>query len=166
MWIAGFELFTDLVLADFLVTYTPYVSKVVFQCVHPFSFLFFWFNVPRYNFSPKLIPWFVSDVTPPDFKDTFSSLSNLSFFSDDLRSEISVDHLQVLVARWTRYLEAGIFSLSVPLETPLGGGQTKERQLAEFWTAASPYWCMEKEAPEAFDTLKESALVIFKGDLK
>ena len=29
--IAGFELFTDLVFADFLVTYTPYVSRVVFQ---------------------------------------------------------------------------------------------------------------------------------------
>lgn len=29
--LAGFEFFTDLVFADFLVTYTPYVSKVVFQ---------------------------------------------------------------------------------------------------------------------------------------
>lgn len=28
---AGFELFTDLVFADFLVTYTPHVSTVVFQ---------------------------------------------------------------------------------------------------------------------------------------
>ena len=30
---AGFELFTDLVFADFLVSYTPYVSHVVFQWV-------------------------------------------------------------------------------------------------------------------------------------
>ena len=30
-FIAGFELFTDLVFADFLVTYTPHVSRVVFQ---------------------------------------------------------------------------------------------------------------------------------------
>lgn len=28
---AGFELFTDLVFADYLVTHTPYVSSVVFQ---------------------------------------------------------------------------------------------------------------------------------------
>ena len=34
---AGFELFTDLVFADFLVTYTPYVSRVVFQFVVPFA---------------------------------------------------------------------------------------------------------------------------------
>lgn len=30
---AGFELYTDLVLADFLVSCTPFVSQVVFQCV-------------------------------------------------------------------------------------------------------------------------------------
>jgi len=30
---SGFELYTDLVFADFLVTYTPYVCKVVFQYV-------------------------------------------------------------------------------------------------------------------------------------
>lgn len=29
--IAGFELFTDLIFADFLVKFTPYVSRVVFQ---------------------------------------------------------------------------------------------------------------------------------------
>lgn len=29
--VAGFELFTDLVFADFLVTYTPHVKSVVFQ---------------------------------------------------------------------------------------------------------------------------------------
>lgn len=33
---AGFELFTDL--ADFLVTCTPYVSKVIFQYVPPAFF--------------------------------------------------------------------------------------------------------------------------------
>ena len=33
LFVAGFELFTDLVFADFLVTYTPYASSVVFQYV-------------------------------------------------------------------------------------------------------------------------------------
>jgi len=28
---AGFELFTDLIFADFLVSYTPHISKVVFH---------------------------------------------------------------------------------------------------------------------------------------
>lgn len=39
---SGFELYTDLVLADWLVTLSPFVSEVVFH--------------------PKLLPWFVSDV--------------------------------------------------------------------------------------------------------
>lgn len=39
---SGFELYTDLVLADWLVTLSPSVSEVVFH--------------------PKLLPWFVSDV--------------------------------------------------------------------------------------------------------
>lgn len=39
---SGFELYTDLVLADWLVTLSPFVNEIVFH--------------------PKLLPWFVSDV--------------------------------------------------------------------------------------------------------
>jgi len=140
---SGFELFTDLVFADFLVTYTPYVSKVVFH--------------------PKLIPWFVSDVTPVDFKDTFKVLGDPTFFPADIGSEIEHKHLDYMVSRWNSYLEKGIFSLSVSQETPLGGG-TLNAKVAEYWTTGRPYWDMETEAPELFASLVSSGLVIFKGD--
>ncbi|PPQ64905.1 hypothetical protein CVT24_008245 [Panaeolus cyanescens] len=146
---SGFELFTDLVFADFLVTYTPYVSKVVFH--------------------PKLIPWFVSDVTPTDFKETFELLSSPSkFFAPELISENanSVAHLEEMVGRWRKYLDQGVFSLSVPIDTPLGGNAPGSEKAA-FWTTAKPYWDMETEGSEVFEDLKDSGLVVFKvlGDL-
>jgi len=83
---AGFELFTDLVFADFLVTYTPYVSHVIFH--------------------PKLIPWFVSDVTPPDFTQTITSLLDPSFFplpsSPTDSSASQREHLKCMVTRWKK----------------------------------------------------------------
>lgn len=60
---AGFELVSDLMFADWLVSCTPYVSEVVFHA--------------------KNIPWFVSDVTPPDFTHTITSLLEPAFFSSD-----------------------------------------------------------------------------------
>ncbi|KAF9480662.1 DUF89 domain-containing protein [Pholiota conissans] len=144
---AGFELFTDLVFADFLVTYTPYVSKVTFH--------------------PKLIPWFVSDVTPPDFKDTFNVLADASFFpkddGDDAQTQTQLEHLNRMVSRWKIYLEQGVFTLSVPVDSPLGGNGTNRD--ADFWTTAKPYWNMKTEAPETHALLTESDLVVFKGDL-
>ncbi|OSD03671.1 DUF89-domain-containing protein [Trametes coccinea BRFM310] len=147
---AGFELFTDFVFADFLVTYTPYVSKVVFH--------------------PKLIPWFVSDVTPPDFKSTTKSLLSPTFFPQESTAEgaaasQSTDesraHLYEMVKRWESYIESGVFSLSVPTDSPLGASD----KMADFWTSPYPYWNMEALAPELHSALRESSLVIFKGDL-
>ncbi|SNX86661.1 uncharacterized protein MEPE_05370 [Melanopsichium pennsylvanicum] len=57
---AGFELVTDMIFADWLLT-TPHVAEVVFH--------------------PKNMPWFVSDVTPPDFRHTIESLLEPSFFA-------------------------------------------------------------------------------------
>ncbi|KAI0799597.1 hypothetical protein BC629DRAFT_1497088 [Irpex lacteus] len=137
-------LFTDFVFADFLVTYTPYVKKVVFH--------------------PKLIPWFVSDVTPPDFKSTIPSLLSESFFNS---SNTSIDpkqheHLQKMVTRWQSYLDSGVFALSVPVDTALGQSHPK----GDFWTGPWPYWDLQEKAPELWEDLKGSSLVIFKGDLK
>ncbi|TFK37640.1 hypothetical protein BDQ12DRAFT_685038 [Crucibulum laeve] len=143
---AGFELFTDLVFADFLVTYTPYVSKVLFH--------------------PKLIPWFVSDVTPPDFQATFTSLLDGSFFTTANASDAAAasrDHLSHMVGRWQSYVEKGVFSLSVPLETPLGGAN--QSTMANFWTTPDPYWNMKAREPALHKSLQNSGLVIFKGDL-
>ncbi|KAI0632878.1 DUF89 domain-containing protein [Trametes polyzona] len=143
----GFELFTDFVFADFLVTYTPYASKVVFH--------------------PKLIPWFVSDVTPPDFKSTTKSLLSPTFFpqegtpegapASDSTAE-SRAHLHEMVKRWESYIESGVFSLSVPIDSPLGASDKK----ANFWTSPYPYWNMQELAPELHAFLRESSLVIFK----
>ncbi|KAI0759122.1 DUF89 domain-containing protein [Fomes fomentarius] len=147
---AGFELFTDFVFADFLVTYTPYVSKVVFH--------------------PKLIPWFVSDVTPSDFKSTTASLLSPSFFPQESTSEgtpaesstaESRVHLHAMVKRWESYIQSGVFCLSVPIDYPLGASDVK----ANFWTSPYPYWNLKDLAPELFANLAQSSLVIFKGDL-
>jgi len=140
---SGFEVFTDLVLADFLVTYTPYCSKVVFH--------------------PKLIPWFVSDVTPPDFLITFSSLLDPSFFGS-VPSEEAQEHLKTMATRWSNYIADGTFRLSVPADTPLGGKGGAGRS-AEFWTTPYPFWDMQERDKELWDDLRNSSLVIFKGDL-
>ncbi|THG96798.1 hypothetical protein EW026_g5101 [Hermanssonia centrifuga] len=196
---AGFELFTDLVFADFLVTYTPYVSQVIFQygfssspltqsrLINPILI------TTLLVLSPKLIPWFVSDVTPPDFLSTIPSLLSETFFPsqppvssatedsasiaaagpDDkskppstasVTSELGVDsrpHLREMVERWQRYLDNGTFGLSVPLETPIGAQNDK----ADFWTSPWPYWELKDKAPEIYEGLQASSLVIFKGDL-
>lgn len=54
---AGYELFTDLCLADYLMTY-KFVNTV--------------------RFHGKAIPWFVSDVTSQDFKATIDSVAHTS----------------------------------------------------------------------------------------
>ncbi|KIK22881.1 hypothetical protein PISMIDRAFT_11264 [Pisolithus microcarpus 441] len=135
---AGFELFTDLVFADFLVTYTPYFSTVVFH--------------------PKLFPWFVSDVTPADFYKTIHSLSSPTFFDKTTTTAESARHLKEMVERWERYLKEGVFCLSTALE----GGHGK----TQFWTGPWPYWYMEDKANDLWRSLSESSLVIIKGDLK
>ncbi|TFK47253.1 DUF89 domain-containing protein [Heliocybe sulcata] len=145
-------LFTDFVFADFLVTYTPYVKKVVFH--------------------PKMIPWFVSDVTPPDFAATVPALLDPSFFPDPspaLASSSSApalprlkENLKKMVTRWQSYMDSGVFALSVSPDRKLGEGDEK----ADFWTGPWPYWEMKAKGQDVWELLKGSALVIFKGDLK
>ncbi|KAG2003504.1 DUF89 domain-containing protein [Coprinopsis cinerea AmutBmut pab1-1] len=141
---SGFELFTDLVFADFLVTYTPYVSKVVFH--------------------PKLIPWFVSDVLPIDFVTIIDQLLDPAFFSDVAEQDTSLlvsEQVKGMASRWKSYVESGVFELSVPLDTPIGA----DAKAGEFWTTPYPYWNLHEHDPALFESLKKSGLVIFKGDL-
>jgi len=93
-------------------------------------------------------------------------LSDPSFFPEEaaIDAPASIDHLKIMIERWKSYVDQGIFRLSVPIDTPLGG--TKDSKAAEFWTTSKPYWNMEHLSPETFDFLKRSDLVIFKGDLK
>ncbi|KAN0080028.1 Protein of unknown function DUF89 domain containing protein [Tylopilus felleus] len=139
---AGFELFTDLVFADFLVTYTPYFSKVVFH--------------------PKLFPWFVSDVTPTDFENTITSLLSTIFFPEPLPSDAqSTAHLQEMVTRWRSYLEQGIFVLSTGIKE-VNGEKVDGQAMVKFWTEPWPYWNMKERASQLWSWLHDSDLVIFK----
>ncbi|GAA6008339.1 hypothetical protein JCM11491_004440 [Sporobolomyces phaffii] len=142
---SGFELFTDLVLADFLVTLTPFCSHVV---IHP-----------------KLIPWFVSDVQPHDFEILLSTLADRAFFPDLATRDF--DQLAALVERWRSYVASGKFKLSVPPSLKMGDDANGDDQvrLAEFWTSPSPFSDLPVVAPELLQELQRSKLVIFKGDL-
>ena len=196
---SGFELFTDLLLADFLLA-SGLVAKV--------------------RFHPKDMPWFVSDVTPADFLFTIEALqSGTAFFSSEVgetsngampkqgsggstldksyflnaqsrsvspsRSYV-VDSASVLnepitggtetndattatqrlATRWSQYLQAGVFELSIPATVPLGGSPDLERtSQANFWTSHHNYPSLPLAAPKLFAELQKSALIISKGDL-
>ena len=150
------QLFTDLVFADFLVSYTPFVSRVVFQYV--FYFIFTSLTIGLRILSPKSIPWFVSDVVPPDFGALFEALLSPTFFSENAPTDISQGHLKTLVNRWKYLVENGVFSLSVPHDSKIG----EKNEMYDFWTSPFPYWEMESRAPKLFESLRQSGLVIFK----
>jgi damage-control phosphatase, subfamily III len=105
----------------------------------------------------------VSDVTPPDFKQTISNLSDPAFLESSPSAEQQAN-LNELVGRLKQHVEDGTFSMSVPSHTPLGGGG--DGKGAAFWTAPVPYWDMETYDKELWESLRKSSLVIFKGDLK
>ncbi|KAF8335911.1 DUF89 domain-containing protein [Cantharellus anzutake] len=148
------QLFTDLVLADFLVTHTPFVSQVIFH--------------------PKLIPWFVSDVVPGDYAALLSSSTDwASFFNSGTSEEHSKDDirsLDELMSRWRAYVSDGTFKLAVDPSTPLGipsptEGDGTLKTAETFWTLPNSFWSLPSQ--EILCTsLKGSGLVIFKGDLK
>ena len=67
-----------------------------------------------------------------------------------------------MVMRWKAYLDRDVFILSVPADTPLGSGPNDVVAQAKFWTTPWPYWNMENHAPELFNSLRGSDLVVFK----
>ncbi|GMK57571.1 hypothetical protein CspeluHIS016_0404050 [Cutaneotrichosporon spelunceum] len=139
---AGFEVYTDLVLADFLVSCTPFVDTVVFH--------------------PKMIPWFVSDVVPGDFQWTIESLLNPEFFSAHANvSEADTRTLNELSSRWRSHVNSGAFRLSVSATTPIGS----DAPAANFWTTQYAYADLPALDPDLLAELQKSDLVIFKGDL-
>jgi len=83
---SGFELFVDLVLADWLIQ-TKKASKIVFHC--------------------KTIPWFVSDVIEADFPILLEQCLQPDFFASVSPSEDDVAALKHLATRWQNYIQDG-----------------------------------------------------------
>jgi hypothetical protein len=107
---------------------------------------------------PKSLPWFVSDVTPKDFSDLLNTLVDPQTFytaPDDTGktypalSDKEVSDVQFLFEQWSQFHQDGQLIV----------------RPHQFWTTPGSYWRMPHLAPELFDDLKESELVLFKGDL-
>lgn len=120
---AGFELFTDLVYALYLLG-AGFASTIKLHV--------------------KSIPWFVSDVMPHDMAVLLSTLDNPALFSG--ASNESVRTVQALLN--TAYQDGRLGIEEHP-----------------FWTTGLDFQEMPVSAPDLFETLRKSDLVIFKGDL-
>jgi len=138
---AGFELYVDLILAGFLLS-AGLATNVILH--------------------PKSIPWFVSDVIPTDFAALLNALASPQAFystpSDDEKdsgktpkplSEKEANELAFLFREWSRFHAEGQLML----------------RSNRFWTEGGSYWRLPFAAPRLHDDLKESEVVIFKGDL-
>lgn len=134
---SGFELFVDLILAGYLLSVGLATSVVL---------------------HPKRMPWFVSDVTPKDFSDLLNCMVDPQAFytaADDSGktfpplSEKEVSNVQFLFEQWSQFHQDGKLIL----------------RPHAFWTTQGGFWRMPSVAPELFEDLKESELVLFKGDL-
>lgn len=138
---AGFELFVDLVLAGYLLE-SGLATNIILR--------------------PKNIPWFVSDVVPRDFADLLNVLQNSKAFyetpDDDDRARGTAP--PPLAAEEEKAID-GVFA---HWSTLYAEGKITLRP-NDFWTHGGSYWRMPKTAPALVEDLKESELVIFKGDL-
>lgn len=138
---AGFELYVDLILAGFLLS-AGLATSVVLHA--------------------KAIPWFVSDVVPADFATLLNALADPQRFysspsDDDILtgqtpqplSQKEVEDLSFLFSNWSTFHAEGQLIL----------------RNNRFWTEGGSYWRLPATAPQLYEDLKESELVIFKGDL-
>ena len=133
---AGFELFVDLVLAGYLLA-TGLATEVILH--------------------PKSMPWFVSDVVPDDFAALLNAMQDpKSFYEVEVDGKAPVplaedeaSNIKFLFEHWSSLHSEGSIVL----------------RPNRFWTHTGAFWRMPKVAPELFEDLKESDLVIFKGDL-
>lgn len=138
---AGFELYVDLILAGFLLS-AGLATHVVLH--------------------PKSIPWFVSDVLPGDFAALLTALASPQTFystpSDDEKhsgkipeplSQNEISELSFLFSEWSKFHSEGQLIL----------------RPNRFWTEGGSFWRLPTSDPKLHEDLKESELVIFKGDL-
>ena len=138
---AGFELFVDLVLAGYLLS-ANLASSIVLH--------------------PKSIPWFVSDVLPKDFAALLNAMADPKAFyetpsEDDEHkgvkpqalSKKEIEDIAYMFQHWTRLHADGKLVI----------------RPNRFWTEGGSYWRLPKTGPSLYEDLRESELVIFKGDL-
>lgn len=138
---AGFELFVDLILAGYLLA-AGLATTIVMH--------------------PKSIPWFVSDVLPQDFLSLVFALADPESLyntpsDEDTRAgktptpltEAEASNLKFLFEHWSGCHAEGQIVL----------------RPNSFWTAGGSFWRLPKTEPSLHEDLKESELVIFKGDL-
>ncbi|KAJ5038470.1 uncharacterized protein L3040_007328 [Drepanopeziza brunnea f. sp. 'multigermtubi'] len=138
---AGFELYVDLILAGFLLS-ANLATNVILH--------------------PKSIPWFVSDVLPGDFAALLNALAApQAFYSTPSADEQAadkkptplnqkeIDELSFLFSEWSKFHAEGQLTL----------------RSNRFWTEGGSFWRLPGTAPRLHADLKESELVIFKGDL-
>lgn len=138
---AGFELYVDLILAGFLLS-SGLATNVILH--------------------PKNIPWFVSDVVPADFATLLNALADpQTFYSTPSEEEKHAEKLPASLSE----TEAG--NLSFLFERWSGFHQEGQLRLRtnHFWTEGGSYWRLPASASRLHEDLKESELVIFKGDL-
>ncbi|PLN86969.1 DUF89-domain-containing protein [Aspergillus taichungensis] len=136
---SGFELYVDLLLADYLLS-TGLASRVILH--------------------PKSMPWFVSDVVPADLADLLLVLSEPESFFEEQNSKNSQNAGQTL----TESEKTDLISLGKRWNAFQKSGQLILQENA-FWTTAGSYWRLPHKAPGLFKGFQESDLVIFKGDL-
>lgn len=99
------------------------------------------------HFHGKRIPWFVSDVTRKDWCWLLNSMMYGSLFAN--ASESDMDSLRQVALRWKQYEKEGKWIY----------------EQHPFWCTGYTFWSISSEAPDLFQHLCESDLVIFKGDL-
>ncbi|KAH8283607.1 hypothetical protein KR018_009126 [Drosophila ironensis] len=115
---AGYELFCDFLLAEYL------IEKGLATSV---------------RFHVKAHTWFVTDATERDFRWTLDYLSHHSDYMISLMGK-----------KFLRFLEEGLFELA---------------PTSHFWTSPYPFYRMIEIDPELYGLLRQSKLVVLKGEL-
>lgn len=99
------------------------------------------------HFHGKRIPWFVSDVTRKDWHWLLNTMKYGSLFPEATVAES--ESLRQMASRWKQYEEEGKWVY----------------EQHAFWCSGYTFWSIADEAPDLFQELESSDLVIFKGDL-
>lgn len=144
---SGYELFSDLCLAHYLIAQNI-VQKV--------------------RFHVKKIPWFVSDVTPRDFKYVIEACAQASYSVElppdpkpepaegeapesepEVPKKVNSENLKKIGEEWKKYLADGTFVVMCD----------------DYWTSPNVFKDMKKYDFPLYRKLQFAIAILFKGDL-